>query len=195
MRHDRADKADPERLGGIDQLERRHLALVGQTRLHQRVHAAQPVYLDHLIAQNNPASPFVLRGFDFFFGANNVIQNNGFPVRAEGAGIAPGSIIPSTGNTTNRISLGYGVPIREVTWSDAGVDYQIDTNPNGIVQNFAQIKILPGVTIKMGLNANFSSIGATLRMQGLAGAPITIEVMPSATPRATCATSSSATPI
>ncbi len=145
--------------------------------------AGQPVYLDNLLAQNvGGDAPFLLHGYDYFFGPNNIISNNLYPVHLIGGGIAPGSTLPTAGNVNNYVHGGIGEFIGRVTFADAGLPYRIDFDSSAPV-NLGELTLEPGVTVKLGPGAYIHSyVGGTVIAEGLPDAPITFERLDPAQP-------------
>ncbi len=152
------------------------LNLNGTVLKSTRYKAGQPLFIDHVSAHNVAGdAPFVLSGFDHFFGANNTIANNLYPVHLTGGGIAPGSTLPTGGNANNYVHGGLGNVHGRVTFANAGLPYRIDADTSGDV-NEGELTIEPGVTLKLGPDAKIHSYaGGTVIAEGLPDAPITFE--------------------
>jgi hypothetical protein len=142
----------------------------------------QNVYLDNITVQNAPGAAISVLGDnignDYFFGPNNVLVNNGFPVSATG-GILAGSTLPKEGNNTNAVLVDPGeVEIRgPVNWHDPGIPYQVSPNNHLFLE--AEVNMFEGVTMQFpqGIaireSSNFSTRGLPdnpVRFEGLNGA-------------------------
>lgn len=127
--------------------------LNGSMLTTDRRKAGQPVYLNDLVAQNVTLdSPFQLRGFDYFFGPNNLISNNLYPVHLVGGGVASGSTLPTSGNINNYVHGGIGEFVGVCTLADAGLPYRIDFDPS-VPEVGGWLTIEPGVTVKFSQDA------------------------------------------
>ena len=144
--------------------------------LNTRYRTGQPVYLNNLVATNNPAdSTFLLEGFDHFFGPSNTITGNLYPVHLRGGGIAPGSTVPSSGNINNYIHGGIGEIIGRATFANAGPFYRIDWD-SSVPQQGGPLTFEPGVTVRLGPDAYlWPTFGSEFDARGTPDAPITFE--------------------
>jgi hypothetical protein len=141
-----------------------------------RYRSGQTMYLNNITARNNPDSCFHLTGYDHFFGPENSITGNGFPVHLYGAGIAHGSVLPATGNVNNLVHAGIGTNVGQSTFAAIGLAYRIDQDDSFPDNMGGSLKIEPGVTVKMGPGAYIpASFGSVLGLEGLPEAPITFE--------------------
>jgi hypothetical protein len=70
-----------------------------------REDASQTLYLNNISITNTTAAPALrLDGWSFALGPNNQLTNNKYPVEMSG-GLAPGSVVPATGNINNFVHL------------------------------------------------------------------------------------------
>jgi Bacterial Ig domain len=136
-------------------------------------HGLQPLYLNNVHARNNTGAGFDVNGGDFFFGPNNVIQGNEYPVAIPfGAGFAPGSVLPLNGNRNNYI-LGPDdgdVRFAEATWPDVGIPYVFTGNSTW----FGRLDILPGTHVKFMPNSGLG-VRQSKMFRGLPDKPIYFE--------------------
>jgi len=144
-----------------------------------RLASPQTLHLDNLVATDVlDGAPFEVHRFDAFFGPDNVIQNNLFPVRLETGGVAPGSVLPRTGNGEN-VVRGLARFGSRATWSDAGLPYVLDWDDQ-IPHLSGRLTIEPGVTARFrrGENTTGDSFWvqgyADLISRGTPEAPITL---------------------
>jgi hypothetical protein len=139
--------------------------------------AGQPIYFNTITVQNRAdQAPFRLHGFDHYFGAQNTIVNNYAAVRLDGAGIAPGSTLPSSGNQINLIDAGYGEGGGKMTWANIGIPYMVTFPGTFVPELSGRLTIAPGTRVKMGPQALLWAVGGTrLDLEGLPEAPISFE--------------------
>ncbi len=160
-----------------------HVTLDNSTLETARRKAGQPVYFNEITALNcTVEAPFLLSGFDHFFGSNNTISNNLYPVHLIGGGVARGSVLPAFGNTHNYVHGGIGEFIGRVTFANTGIPYRLDFDSSAPV-NEGELTIEPGATLKLGPGAYVHSyVGGTVIAEGLPNAPITFERLDPAQP-------------
>jgi hypothetical protein len=140
----------------------------------------QDVYVDNVAVRNfggNSLSQgaLSLRSADFFLGPGNILENNLYPVGLAG-GLIPGSRVPATGNTNNRVlaentSQYWRNPS---VWGNPGVPYEC--MPGG----GEELRVEPGTTVLLRENASLTS--RRLVAEGLPEAPITFAPMDPARP-------------
>ncbi|MGE3181140.1 MAG: hypothetical protein AB7N71_05870 [Phycisphaerae bacterium] len=133
--------------------------------------SGQPVYFNRITATGvTEDSPFVLEGFDHYFGPDNVISGNRWPIHLVGGGIAPGSFVPATGNAENVIN----VDGRSTGWTTlANVGLPYISLESGISRTRT---VEPGVTVKMGPGVIWDVNAAnSLILKGRPDAPIVFE--------------------
>ncbi len=153
------------------------LVLDGSQIYSTRYDAGQPMHLDTIEAGGvTDDAPFVLSGFDHYFGSGNSIAGNLYPVSVPGGGIAPGSTLPSSGNTVNQVNTGYGEAMGRITFADAGLPYRVLGDPFSGRFLGGQLTIEPGVTVLLEPAASFFATGgARLIAEGLPDRPITFD--------------------
>lgn len=142
----------------------------------RRFEGGQPVVLDGIEASNYSVdAPFLLTGYDYWLGPNNSITGNQYPVHLLGGGLAPGSVVPATGNTNDWVHAGIGEARGFTTFADVGVPYVV-FHDESFPSLGGRLTIEPGVTVRFGpearLAADFSS---DLIARGTADRPITFE--------------------
>ncbi len=159
------------------------VTLDGSTLLTERRKAGQPVHIDDVVAHNvTTDAPFQLAGFDHYFGPDNTIQNNLYPVHLLGGGVAPGSTLPATGNINNYVHGGVGTALGQITFADTGLFYRIDLDPAFPALD-GQLTIEPGVHVKFSPGAElFLYVSGRLIADGLPDNPIVFEPLEPAAP-------------
>src|SRR5262249_33894489 len=87
----------------------------------------QPFYIDHVSSTGVPVGGGLqLSGANFSIGPNNVLQNDQFPVELLG-GLTRDSVLPLTGNQSNRIyAHGGGGQVHYSIWPNLGLPYFLD---------------------------------------------------------------------
>jgi len=121
-----------------------------------RLASPQTLYLDNLVATDvADGAPFEIYRFDAFFGPNNVIQNNLYPVRLETGGVAPGSVLPRSGNVNDYVS-GVARFGSRATWGNSGLPYVLDWDSE-IPKLSGRLTIEPGVTARFRRGVGTSS--------------------------------------
>jgi hypothetical protein len=150
-------------------------SLTGAQLISERYRAGQPLYLNNLTATGtNDDAPFLLTGFDHFFGAQNSIAGNLLPVHLAGGGIAPGSTLPLSGNTLNIIHGGQGEVTGRVTFPNLGLDYRIDYPGDNNTWLGGRLVIEPGATVRLAPGAYFfATYSSAIDARGTAERPIT----------------------
>jgi hypothetical protein len=110
----------------------------------------QPVYIDNVTVTGVSTGPGLdLSGANFDLGPQNVLQNNLYPVAVSG-GLWPTTVVPVTGNQTNRIYAGAaGGQVHTSRWPHLSVPYLVD----GYMDN-------PDRWIEPGVIVEFTSLGA-----------------------------------
>jgi hypothetical protein len=132
----------------------------------------QPVYVDSVTATGQAGGAgLVLAGANFALGPNNVLQNNLYPVEVRG-GVWPGSIVPTIGNTNNRIYFGgSGAQTYYARWANVGVPYRVDS-----FIDTPPLLIEPGCTVEFTPDAFFRFVaGSPLLALGQLDAPVTFK--------------------
>jgi hypothetical protein len=88
--------------------------------------------------------------------------------------VAPGSVLPLTGNGENIIHGGECEIVGRSTFANIGLDYRIDYPGNNNTWLGGHLVIEPGVKVKFGPGAYFfATYGSKITARGLAEAPIT----------------------
>lgn len=135
----------------------------------------QPAYLNNVHALNNAHAGFELfGGGNFYFGTNNTISGNNYPVSMAGtAGFVPGSILPTTGNANNVV---LGPPEGDARfgrsiWPEMPIPIFLE----GAVTWFGSLDIQPGANITFSPRANLIFPGASHFIRGLPDKPIRFE--------------------
>ncbi len=141
--------------------------------------ASSPMHIDGVTVVNYiddhfaGDAPLIFFGSDHFLGPNNVIANNPLPVTLYGGGLAPGSVVPTSGNGVNVVEFTGGYARGVISFARLDVPYvwRYDssfTDLGGIVN------IEPGTRIELDpdafIAANFAS---QLRAIGTPTDPIT----------------------
>jgi len=133
-------------------------------------HQIQGVYINNVTAtgRSNGAG-LVLAGANFALGAGNVLQNNLYPVEVRG-GVWPGSSVPASGNTINRIYYGSGEgPVQYIRWANVGVPYLVER-----MRDTPPLWIEPGNVVEFRPDSFFRfRHPLPLLAEGLPEAPIT----------------------
>ncbi|MBL9032745.1 MAG: choice-of-anchor J domain-containing protein [Phycisphaerae bacterium] len=115
-------------------------------------------YVGRVSVVGNPEGPGLLLagGGNYLVDAAATLQNNRWPVAFgfNSAGLLPGSVLPKTGNQLNEIrDSDDSYPLDERTvWADTGIPYVVW--PQSSIHG--QVTILPGVTVKVTPNTQFS---------------------------------------
>ena len=151
------------------------LTLNSAKLISERYNAGQTILLDNIAATGAADdAPFLLRGFDHFFGQNNTISGNLFPVHLNGGGVARGSTLPAAGNVHNMIHGGECEIVGRSTFANVGLDYRVDYPGNNNTWLGGHLTVDPGVTVRFGPGAYFwATFGSKLIAKGLPEAPIT----------------------
>lgn len=148
--------------------------------IYNRFPIAQPAFIDgNVFTNSHDRAPLALDGYDFHLGPNNVITNNPYPVDLLGGGLTADSVVPASGNSSNRIRL-YGSDDSEIkgpmTLPDLGVPYLVPQTITAGDQFDSQIRILPGATLEMGPQVGFLFEGvARIDVRGTPQAPVTFK--------------------
>jgi len=114
-------------------------------------------YLGNVHASGNPQGPgvWIEGGGNYFIDSDCTLTGNKWPVAMgeDSAGILPGSVLPTTGNTLNEVpETNDPSPSSErVVWADAGVPYAVLDN-NTV---HGQVTILPGAHVKVAEGVSF----------------------------------------
>jgi len=137
---------------------------------------AHPVLLDNISVTGAPGPGITLTGPNFLLGENVTTQGNQYPVAFGfgGAGLLPGSSLPTSGNTSNLVrvdSFNLG-PSRQ--WADTGIPYLVQ---GGFPQiHGGSLTVEPGANIKFGPGAGAFLVGsANLILKGTRENPIVLE--------------------
>lgn len=141
----------------------------GGLYLHSYV---QPLYLDNLSVTNSAGAGLDLVAGNFLLGGNVTLQGNQYPVQIGGAGILPGSVLPTTGNVNNYIKVAdaFEAAVGGMAWADAGIPYVLQDTYTG-----GRMRILPGATVRLGANATFWGEPGFVDARGLPGSPVVFE--------------------
>jgi len=137
--------------------------------------ASTPTYIDNAVFTNSTTQPPIqLTGYDHYVGPNADIAGNMLPVSLRGAGLAPGSVVPTTGNSRNVVEFAGGAMRGVGHLANIPVPYlwRFDSTFNDLG---GILDVEPGVTIEFeadaGIEANFA---AQFRAIGRPDAPITL---------------------
>ncbi len=154
-----------------------HVTLNNAQLDSSRYNAGQTIYLDNFTATGVVNdSPFLLGGFDHFFGTHNTISGNMYPVHLNGGGIAPGSTLPLTGNTSSMIHGGIGTLGGRGTFPNLGLEYRIDYPGDNFTELGGILTIEPGVTINFDWGAYlWATYGSNIIARGTQAQPITFK--------------------
>lgn len=140
---------------------------------------AQPSFLNNVSVTNSAGAGLNLVAGNFLIDGSMVLQGNRYPIQISGAGILPGSVLPSTGNLNNYINVKFlGAAAPSMVWSDAGIPYVLA----GDIYWAGTLRIGPGVNLKLGPDAMFLGEYGLARLRGLPDAPVTIERLDPARP-------------
>ncbi len=141
-----------------------------------RAWGGQTMLLDGIEARGRAMdSVFRLAGGDFHLGANNLIENNRYPVTLVGGGLARGCVVPTTGNAINRAYVEIPGAEGNVRWARLAVPYLVEA-VQGFHTTGQRIDIEPGAHVLMQPNANIRAVdGSLLNLEGLPDAPIVFE--------------------
>lgn len=159
------------------------LTLVASRFFLRRYDAGQPVVLDTIDAQGMTANaPFLLTGYDYWFGPNNQITGNLYPVHLYGGGIAATSTLPASGNTNDYVHAGIGEAVGQTTFADVGLPYVV-LHDESFPSLGGRLTIEPGVTVLLGPEARIAAdFGGNLVARGTASRPITFDRLDPAVP-------------
>ena len=138
---------------------------------------AYPTLIENVTSVNNTSGPGVsIEGPNYLFGNGVTLQNNRTPVSMgpSGAGVMPGSVLPATGNTLDRIEVPEFRLGSWREWANTGLPYVVNS---GFPANYGgSLTVEPGTNIKFGPGAGaFLVLDATLNLEGTRDEPIVIE--------------------
>lgn len=138
---------------------------------------AHPVFVDNVTVTGYPSDAGIaLEGPNFLFGDNVTLANNLYTLRISGigAGILPGSELPTSGNANNYILADALYLAFNRHWANTGPDYLVAAN---FPQNYGGALIIePGTTVRFGPGAGaFIIDSAELRLEGTREEPIVLE--------------------
>lgn len=132
-----------------------------------------PLRLDRLTLTNAAQSGLAVWSGHFLTGPELSITGNTDTVLLDDASLLPGSTLPATGNTNDRIWIpNDGDRGRNVVWSDAGLPYVVG---GAYVQHGGGLTFLPGAHIQLAPNAMISSDPAHIEVRGAPEAPVVFE--------------------
>lgn len=127
----------------------------------------QPQFLNNLSITGAAGVGLSLEQGNFEIGPNVTIQNNEFPIKANG-GLLPGSNVPTTGNLNNWIEIGGFQPYS--VYAPFAIPYVASGGRISLTE------ILPGATIKMRPEVKIDTFGNPhVEVLGLPNAPVTFE--------------------
>lgn len=145
----------------------------GQVRISSpRGH--QPMFLDRLAVVNHPSEAGLVLdgGRDYLIGANSVLQGVKYPVEfgdIEGAGLLPGSVLPTSGNIVNVVNatmqFANSHPMSGVIWAPLAIPYRVS-----YPMEFGGWTVLPGADVEFMPGA--FAVGGVLCALGTPGQPI-----------------------
>lgn len=139
---------------------------------------AQPALVDFVTAVNNIGGPgLALSGANYEIGANTTIQGNHHPVEFTvlGAGLTPGSVLPTTGNVENVIRANGQRAGNGLTWASLGLPYVV----SGIANSESGfLTVMPGVHVRYEPSAGaLFGRGTRIEMTGTADEPIRLDAI------------------
>lgn len=145
------------------------LNIAGETTAH-------PVLLDNISVTNNTSGPGIkMYGPNFLLGKNVTLSGNRYPLEMDflGAGLLPGSLLPTSGNTNNYVPVDHLAFAQQRQWADTGIPYVIDSFADN---RSGSLTVEPGANLKFKPDAGSFIVGsATLVLQGTREEPILIE--------------------
>ena len=138
----------------------------------QLVDFLQPVYLDNLSASNPGGPGLDLIAGSFFIGSGVQLQGNAYPVQLGGAGILPGSTLPTSGNANDYVKVEFAsFGAWSTIWGDAGIPYAM----TGGQYHSNALEILPGVTVLLEPNFTFWDDDEVVDARGTPESPVRFE--------------------
>ncbi|HZW08744.1 MAG TPA: choice-of-anchor J domain-containing protein [Phycisphaerales bacterium] len=140
-----------------------------------REDTTQPFYVDGVHASGYfEAAPLQLEGGNFLIGQDIDLENNLYPMLVRG-GLAPGSNVPTSGNSINVIDVGSGGFAGVGRWPDFGVPYRITEPGPG---EGGSIFIDPGVVVESVDGGGLALVsGRRLVADGTPEEPITFRAV------------------
>jgi len=127
-----------------------------------------PVYLDNVTVMNTTTGLDLAGGYspsNYFLGPNVKLQGTDYPINLAGAGLLPGSTIPTSGNVNNAIRASSGGP--GTVWAKLAVPYHLYGLPGTSITGTT---IKPGVNVKVASQTTIGAGGNGIR--GTADQPI-----------------------
>jgi MBG domain/Bacterial Ig domain/Calx-beta domain/Beta-propeller repeat len=127
-----------------------------------------PVYLDNVTVMNSTNGLDLGGGYspsNYFLGPNVKLEGNNYPINLEGAGLLPGSTVPTQGNANNAIRSSSGGP--GTVWGKFAIPYHLYGLPG---TSIAGTTIEPGVNVKVAPQTTIDARGNGIR--GTADQPI-----------------------
>lgn len=144
---------------------------------YDRFRVAQPTRIDgNTFSATDERAPLALQGYDYHVGGGNSFLGNARPIDLFGAGLTPDSVVPTTGNVTNRVqftgSTSSEIP-GPVTLPGIAVPYAVPYSIGGGNQYDSLIRILPGAVLEMGPQVGFLFEGvARIDVRGTPDEPV-----------------------
>jgi len=131
---------------------------------------AQDSLVDGVTVTNANGPGLLLEGGrNYELGPGNTLTGNSVPVEfgLEGAGLLPGSVVPTSGNAANHVlDTSDPNPASSVRWADVAVPYVVPAQ-----RTVNRLAIDPGVEVRFAPNAGWI-VEFALLAEGLPGAPI-----------------------
>lgn len=144
------------------------LGIIGETTAH-------PVLLDNISVTNAAGPGIKMYGPNFLIGDNVTLVGNLYPLEMylNGAGLLPGSSLPTTGNVNNYVPIERMVFAQQRRLADIGIPYVIDSFADNRGGSFT---VEPGAHLKFRPDAGSFIVGfADLVLEGTRDKPIRIE--------------------
>lgn len=147
---------------------------------YDRFPIAQPAHIDgNTFSQSNERAPLALEGYDYHLGPQNVINGNAYPLDLFGAGLTKDSVVPATGNATNKVRF-FGSTSGEIkgplTLPKIATSYLVPQTITAGDQYDPHITLLAGATLEMGPQVGFLFEGvARIDVRGTPEEPVRFE--------------------